>query len=37
LVGLAHELQRVDQLPVEDWDVPLDAIATDARIYTINC
>lgn len=37
LVGLAHELQKVDQLPIETWDVPLDAIASDARIYTVSC
>lgn len=37
LVGLAHELQRVNQLPIERWDVPLDAIATDSRVYAINC
>ncbi|MBW3140638.1 5-formyltetrahydrofolate cyclo-ligase [Ferrimonas balearica] len=28
LIGLAHECQRVDQLPVAPWDVPMDAIAT---------
>lgn len=32
LVGLAHELQRVDKLPVESWDIPLSMIATDIRI-----
>ncbi|WP_097459658.1 5-formyltetrahydrofolate cyclo-ligase [Mangrovitalea sediminis] len=33
LVGLAHELQRVDRLPIADWDVPLEAIVTDRAIY----
>lgn len=33
LVGLAHELQRVDKLPVQRWDIPLDAVVTDHRIY----
>lgn len=33
LIGLAHELQRVDRLPTEPWDVPLDAVVTDGRIY----
>jgi 5-formyltetrahydrofolate cyclo-ligase len=33
LIGLAHELQRVEQLPIESWDIPLCAIATDHRIY----
>jgi 5-formyltetrahydrofolate cyclo-ligase len=32
LVGLAHECQRVAALPVEPWDVPLDAIVSDARV-----
>ncbi|MGJ7458259.1 5-formyltetrahydrofolate cyclo-ligase [Halomonas sp. MA07-2] len=31
LIGLAHECQRVEALPVEPWDVPLDAIVSDAR------
>ena len=35
LVGLAHELQRVDKLAVESWDIALSMIATDLRIY--NC
>lgn len=30
LIGLAHDCQRVEQLPIESWDVPLDAIATDS-------
>ncbi len=29
LVGLAHNLQQVDALPAEPWDVPLFGIATD--------
>lgn len=33
LVGLAHECQRVESLPVESWDVPLDAILTDRAWY----
>ncbi|MCA1768456.1 MAG: 5-formyltetrahydrofolate cyclo-ligase [Halomonas sp.] len=32
LIGLAHECQRVEALPNEPWDVPLDAIVSDARI-----
>ncbi|KAA0010648.1 5-formyltetrahydrofolate cyclo-ligase [Billgrantia pellis] len=32
LIGLAHECQRVERLPTEPWDVPLDAIASDAKI-----
>lgn len=30
LVGIAHELQRVPRLPHNDWDVPLDAVVTEA-------
>jgi len=33
LVGLAHESQRLDSFPVENWDVRMDAIATDKKIY----
>ena len=32
LVGVAYELQKVDALPAADWDVPLDAIATECAI-----
>ena len=33
LIGLAYEFQRVDHLPNQHWDVPLDAIVTENRIY----
>lgn len=33
LIGLAHELQKVDQLPCESWDVPLKMIATEKNLY----
>lgn len=33
LIGLAYEFQRVDRLPSQEWDVPLDAIVTEDRIY----
>lgn len=33
LVGLAFECQRVDALPHRDWDIPLDAVVTEARVY----
>lgn len=32
LVGIAHDIQEVDSLPVAPWDVPLDAIVTPSRI-----
>lgn len=33
LIGLAHELQRVERLPVESWDIPLAGIITDEASY----
>lgn len=33
LIGLAHELQRVDRLPTAPWDVALTAVVTDRRWY----
>jgi 5-formyltetrahydrofolate cyclo-ligase len=29
LIGVAHEFQRVAELPNNDWDVPLDGILTE--------
>ena len=33
LVGLAHECQRVDSLETNSWDVPLDLVVTEERVY----
>ena len=33
LVGLAHEIQRVDAIDAEAWDIPLTAVVTDRRIH----
>lgn len=33
LIGLAHELQKVEHLPCESWDVPLNLIATEIGFY----
>lgn len=33
LLGLAHECQKVDRLPLESWDVPLRATVTDRGWY----
>ena len=33
LLGLAHECQKVDRLPLEPWDVSLQATVTDQRWY----
>lgn len=32
-IGLAFECQRVQKIPIQPWDVALDAIVTEARIY----
>ena len=29
MVGVAHELQRLEHIPYRDWDVPLDAVVTE--------
>ena len=33
-IGVAWDAQRVDSLPVESWDVPLDAVATETDWIT---
>ncbi|MGP0172942.1 5-formyltetrahydrofolate cyclo-ligase [Pseudomonas sp. NCHU5208] len=33
LLGLAHECQRVDELALASWDVPLQATVSDERWY----
>lgn len=33
LIGLAHECQKVDVLPIESWDVPLKTIITPNNNY----
>ena len=32
-VGLAHECQQVDKLPVAEWDIPLPALITPEKIW----
>lgn len=32
-IGLAHECQRVDGLPLAPWDIPLHAVVTDQQWY----
>lgn len=36
LVGLAYECQRVDTLPHDPWDMPLDAVLTERQLYRFN-
>ena len=31
LIGLAHQCQKVDILPVESWDIPLNGIVSDTE------
>ena len=33
LLGLAFELQKQTAIKPNDWDIPLDAVATEANIY----
>ena len=33
LIGVAHELQRVEKIIPEDWDVRLDMVVTDQATY----
>ena len=33
LIGVAHEMQKVDQIVPEAWDVQLDMIVTDQAVY----
>jgi 5-formyltetrahydrofolate cyclo-ligase len=35
LIGLAHSLQEVPSLSNENWDIPLDMIATEKNIFLI--
>ena len=33
LVGIAHECQRLERIEPRPWDIPLDAVATERRVY----
>lgn len=35
LIGYAYDFQKIDQLPSESWDIPLDAIVTNHYFRTI--
>lgn len=32
-VGYAHDCQQVEALPVEEWDIPLPAVVTPAKVW----
>jgi 5-formyltetrahydrofolate cyclo-ligase len=36
LLGIAYELQRLDQLPEDPWDVSLDGVLTEKTLYTFS-
>ena len=33
LIGLAHDIQKTDQLVTQSWDIPLDKILTESGYY----
>lgn len=33
LIGLAHECQKTEKISAQSWDIPLDVIVTEKRIY----
>ncbi|MBB3062117.1 5-formyltetrahydrofolate cyclo-ligase [Microbulbifer rhizosphaerae] len=33
MIGVAHQLQCVEQLPVDGWDIPLSAVVTEQQLY----
>lgn len=33
LIGLAHEIQRIDSILPNPWDIPLDKVITESHIY----
>ncbi len=33
LVGVAHQAQKIPELPARPWDVPLDVVLTDCETY----
>ena len=35
LVGIAYELQKLEQISCQPWDIPLDAVVTEKTVYNI--
>ncbi|MBK5965608.1 5-formyltetrahydrofolate cyclo-ligase [Thiocystis minor] len=33
LIGLAHNCQRIDRIEPRPWDIPLESVITECRIY----
>ncbi len=36
LMGIAHDVQQVNELPIASWDIPLDIIVTPNHILSVN-
>ncbi|AMJ76485.1 5-formyltetrahydrofolate cyclo-ligase [Alteromonas stellipolaris] len=36
LIGIAHDCQQVDELPVQPWDIPVNAIVTPTQQLSFN-
>ena len=36
LIGIAHDLQKVDRIVANKWDVPLEGVVTDRKVYLAN-
>lgn len=36
LIGIAHEIQKVENISAEHWDIPLSTVVTDKCVYTLN-
>ena len=35
LIGIAHEIQKVEEIKAESWDIPLSRVVTDIGIYQL--
>lgn len=33
LLGIAYELQKIESIPVESWDISMDGVLTEERLY----
>jgi 5-formyltetrahydrofolate cyclo-ligase len=36
LIGIAHEIQKVDQIVAQPWDIPLGRVVTDRNVYCLD-
>lgn len=36
LVGIAYDFQKIDKIPTERWDIPLNFAITEKKIYCFN-